>query len=108
MSFLVGMLPNPIMTAVLKETPSSILLSSLPGPNFPMEFFGRSLLQPPLFEGGYGKGKLGLGVAMPSCSGIVGITINPEASIISTKEDAEELLKNIVNEIQLIHYSTFV
>lgn len=91
------------MTWVLEDVPTSIILSSIPGPNRTVQVFDRSLSFPPTFEGGYGRGPVGMGVSMLSYHEELCISINPEVGVIQTKMEAKELLCSIVNEIELIH-----
>lgn len=107
-TFLAGMLPNPAMSFVLEGAPTSILLSTIPGPNRPLDIFDHPLTQSPTFEGGYGKGPVGMGVAFLSCGESLSITVSPDEGVIPSLEDAKKLLECIISEIQLIHDSSVV
>jgi hypothetical protein len=53
-----GALPSAILKLALKNTPSSILMSSFPGPQGKATLYDHEILNP-YFEGGYGQGPLG-------------------------------------------------
>jgi diacylglycerol O-acyltransferase len=105
--FLIGLLPMSLMSFILKDAPSSILFSSLPGPNCDTTFIDQKTCFP-LFEGGFGKGDIGMGVSMLSYDGGVAISILPDEAIFPEKMEAEAFLRCIVNEIQLLHDSSIV
>jgi hypothetical protein len=101
--FLIGLLPMSLMSFILKDTPSSILFSSLPGPNCDTTFIDQKTCFP-LFKGGFGKGDIG--ISMLSYDRGVAISILPDEAIFPEKMEA--FLRCIVNEIQLLHDSSIV
>ncbi|GAB6021227.1 hypothetical protein CHUAL_003844 [Chamberlinius hualienensis] len=96
-------LPSSLMKIILSLTPAGIIFSNIPGPQNPIFWAGHKIKN--MFPLAQTRSSSGFGVAAFSCGDIVNASVTLDSALISDPSEVSTMLKEIENEIDLLHSS---